>query len=92
MSLLETGLHATFWENVLAQVNKANIAIQNPMIDLHTPVTVLTTLKTFIEEKRDSFYMRRMELSGCSEYLAKTKRKRKINVRLAPLDTHQQLN
>lgn len=92
MRKLETGLYASFWDSILEQVNKSNLTVQNPRIDLNTAVAVLMSLKTFIQNKRDRFaeYEKKgAELSGCNGF--KTKRKRKINVRLAPLGTrHKQ--
>lgn len=90
MKKLETGLYASFWDNILEQANKSNLTLQNPRIDLNTAVAVLMSLKTFIQNKRDSFaeYEKKgAELSGCNAF--KTKRQRKINVRLAPLGTRQ---
>ena len=91
--MLETGFHASFWDDIMEQVSKTNVILQNLRLDANTHSTaVLTSLKTFVETKRDSFEeyeMKWAELSGCTEYATKTQRKHKINVCLTSLDTKQ---
>lgn len=90
MSKLETGLFAVFWDDILQQVDKTNVTLQNPRLDVNTAVASVKSLKILIQTKRDEFknYEKKgAEISGCYEYVSSTQRKRKINVRLDPLDS-----
>lgn len=92
MSKMETGLYTVFWDDILGQVNKTSETLQNPRLDVNTAASALTSLTSFIGTKRDSFEeyeVKAAELADCTEYESETQRKRKINVRLAPLDCVQ---
>lgn len=94
MSKLETGLYTVFWEDILGQVNKTSEILQNPRLDVNTAASALASLTSFIRTRRDSFEeyeVKAAELadSDCTGYENETQRKRKINVRLSPLDCVQ---
>ena len=83
---------ASFWDDILEPVNKTNGTLQNLRLDVNTAVAVLTSLKTFIETKRDSFEeyeTKWADLYGCTEYATRAHHGRKISMRLSPLDTSQ---
>lgn len=60
-------------------------------MDVNTAASILTSLKSFIESKRDSFKEYEEKATKLTEYdyESETKRKRRTNVRLAPLDCAQ---
>lgn len=92
MSKTETVFYTVFWDDILGQVNKTSETLQNPRLDVNTAASALTSLTSFIGTKRDSFEeyeVTAAELADCSEYESGARRKRKINVRLAPLDCVQ---
>jgi len=55
LSLLETGLYAIFWNDLLQRVNASSQLLQNAGLDLITAVATIKSLKTFVESKRESF-------------------------------------
>jgi len=55
LSLLETGLYAIFWNDLLQRVNASSHLLQNANLDLITAVATIKSLKTFVESKRESF-------------------------------------
>lgn len=70
---LETALMLSFWNDILETMNKINISLQKTEIEIETVVKLYTSLKIYIEERRniDSFnYYKRKgeELSGCLEF------------------------
>lgn len=86
---LTVNLYTVFWDDILGQVNKTSETLQNPRLDVNTAASALTSLTSFIGTKRDSFEeyeVKAAELTDCTEYESETRRNRKINVRLAPLD------
>ena len=92
MLTMETGLYTVFWVDILGQVNNTSETLQNPRLDVNTAASTLASLKRFIQSKRDCFkdYEEKAHKStNCTEYEINTKRKRKTNVRLAPLDCAQ---
>ncbi|XP_025410807.1 uncharacterized protein LOC112683847 isoform X1 [Sipha flava] len=92
MSKIQTGLYAVFWNDILGQVNKISEILQNPRLDVNTAVLALKSLRSFIGTTRDSFeeyFVKVAELDDFVEYDSETQRKRKINVRLSPLDSVQ---
>lgn len=92
MLKIQTGLYAVFWNDILGQVNKTSETLQNPRLDVNTAVLALKSLRSFIGTKRDSFeeyVVKVAELDDFVEYDSETQRKRKINVRLSPLDSVQ---
>ena len=75
MLKLETGFYTSFWDNTLEQVNKTNVTLQNPRLNVNTAIAVLTPSKTFVETKWDIFEeyeVKGAELSGCTEYTTKS--------------------
>lgn len=89
MNQLETGIFTAFWNDILQRVDATNRSLQNPKLDLNAAVALLTGLKDCISSKRDDFknYEKHGEqLSGSSEYVQNTTRRRQRNVRLDPLD------
>lgn len=92
MNKLDTGLYAVFWDDILGQVNKTSEALQNPRIDVNTAASLLKSLRSLIQGKRESFEkyeQKAVTLTDCVEYEAESKRTQKRNVRLAPLDCVQ---
>jgi hAT family C-terminal dimerisation region len=92
MSKKDTGLFTLFWNDILGQLNKTSETLQNPRLDVNTAASALVSLKEFVSMKRDSFAEYEIKLAAldvCDEYEIETQRKRKINVRLAPLDCVQ---
>lgn len=76
----------------MGQVNKTSETLQNPRLDVNTAVLALKSLRSFIGTKRDSleeYVVKVAELDDFVEYDTETQRKRKINVRLSPLDSVQ---
>jgi len=76
----------------LGQVNKTSETLQNPRLDVNTAVLALKSLRSFIGTKRDSFeeyVVKVADLDDFVEYDNESQRKRKINVRLSPLDSVQ---
>lgn len=92
MNNLETGLYAVFWDDILGQVNKTSESLQNPRIDVNSAASLLKSLRSLIQGKRECFKeyeQKAIKLTNCLEYEGESKRKRKTNVRLAPLDCVQ---
>lgn len=92
MAKLETGIYALFWNDILAQVNRTSETLQNPRLDLNTATSMISSLKDFIQSKRDIFYEyeeRAITLTDCTEYGNESRRQRKVNVRLAEIDSFQ---
>jgi translation initiation factor IF-1 len=78
----------------LGQVNKISETLHNPRLDVNTAVLALKSLRSFIGTTRDSFegyFVKVSELDDFVEYDNETQGKRKINVRLSPLDSVQTL-
>ena len=89
MIKFETDIYAVFWNEILDRCNNISKCLQSPDTNLNTSVTLLSSLKSFIQIQRDSFadFERQgAELSGTNKYAATKKRKCRPNVRLAPLD------
>ena len=87
MNTLEIAMYTVFWHDILERVNQTSKFLQNSQIDLNTAVFSLTSLKEFIEEKRQSvsdYEEKAKEVSGLKEFSAP--RQRKQSVKLAPLD------
>lgn len=88
MELLETGIYAVFWNEILDRVNATSKVLQSSSsLDLNTAVTAVKSLIGFVESKRECFSHYEQlgaDLSGVTEY--ESVRNRKHNVRLNPLD------
>jgi len=92
MLKLETALYTVIWDDFLGQVNKTSEGLQNPRMDLNTTAKMLTSLKGYIEGKRKKFEKyeeQAVKLTEEKTYEGENKRQRKINVRLAQLDSPQ---
>ena len=71
MCQLETGILASFWYEILGNLNKTSNTIQSLEVQLNTAIACVKSLKTFIGNKRYSFdYYERLgaDLTGISEY------------------------
>ena len=71
-------------------MNATSQTLQNPKLDLHTAVAVLTSFKSFVKEKRnhfDEYDAKGVEISGTASY--KQTRNRPRNLRLHSLDYEQ---
>ena len=90
MELLETGIYAVFWNEILDRVNATSKVLQSSSLYLNTAVTAVKSLIGFVESKRECFSHYEQlgaDLSGVTEY--ERVRNRKHNVRLNPLDYSQ---
>lgn len=89
ISKLETCFYIDFWSDILEQMNKVSIKLQSPTTDLNTAITCVKSLKSFIENLRNNFNHYESlgkDRSGLEEYSDKSKRVRRTNTRLNPLD------
>lgn len=87
MCQLETGIMASFWFDILENLNNTSKTLQSSHILLNTAISCVKSLKKFIADKRDSFthYERLgIELTDIEDYT--NHRIRRSNVRLEPLD------
>lgn len=50
LSKLEIGLLTVFWNNILQQVNIANVTIQNHRLDVNTAVALVKSLKSSLRQ------------------------------------------
>lgn len=94
MKKMETRLYIVFWNDILGQVSKTSETLQNPRLDINTAASLLSSLKSLIESKRDSYEEYEERASGLAKGEVDSekyeeKRKRKTNVRLATLDSAQ---
>ena len=92
LSLLETGLYAIFWNDLLQRVNASSQLLQNANLDLITAVDTIKSSKMIVLSKRESFTeyeSKRVKLSGTNEYAQVVTRRRTRNVQLTPLDYDQ---
>ena len=84
---LEIGILASFWNDVLDNLNNTSKIIQSPQVLLNTALSCVRSLRENVASKRDSFdhyNQRGKELTNITEY--KSDRVRRRNVRLNPLD------
>lgn len=89
MNKLETGFYTIFWNDILQRTDATNKSLQHAKLDLNTAVASLTSLKSYVASKRDSFYEyedQGKELTGTDEYIQAKTRRQKRNVRQNPLD------
>ena len=89
LNQLETGIYTVFWNDILQRVNATNQGLQCAKLDLNTAVASLSSLKTFITSKRDTFGVyesQGKELAGTSDYVLTKTRVRSRSIRLNPLD------
>lgn len=92
MARLETGIFAEFWKVLLERFNKSSKTLQSTKLNLNAASDVLKSLLEFVKEQRDRFnYFEEAGslLSGTNVYTTQTKRKRRRNTRLDPLDYGQ---
>uniref|UniRef100_A0A1B6H2Z2 Uncharacterized protein n=1 Tax=Cuerna arida TaxID=1464854 RepID=A0A1B6H2Z2_9HEMI len=52
---METKLYTVFWNDILGQVSKTSETLQKPRLDINTAASSLSSLKSIIESKRDSY-------------------------------------
>ena len=81
MSLLETGIYAFFWNDILDRVNASNKILQNPTLDLNTAVATVKSFRTFVESKRDCFAeyeSKGADISGTTEYVQTRTRRQNV--------------
>ncbi|XP_058788983.1 uncharacterized protein LOC131662970 [Phymastichus coffea] len=87
MCLLETGIMASFWNDVLIILNNTSNTIQSPKILINTATSCVRSLRNIVAEKISSFaYYENLgkELTNVSEY--KQNRGHRRNARLNSLD------
>lgn len=88
MCTLEIGFYAGFWSTVLGRFDRTSKTLQSQATDLNTAVQLLKSLASFVQSLRDqfdTFVVDGVERSGTEEF-TRGSRRRKRNVRLAPLD------
>ena len=88
MCKIEIALYSLFWNEILEQFNVTKKILQSPEMVLHSAVDALTSLKAFVESKRERFAQyeeRSKKLSGSTEYSQAQRRQRNRNIRLNPL-------
>ena len=88
MCTLEIGFYAGFWSTVLGRFDRTSKTLQSQATDLNTAVQLLKSLASFMQSLRDqfdTFVVDGVERSGTEEF-ARGWRRRKRNVRFAPLD------
>ena len=87
MCLLETGIYSVFWNDILERVNATSRRLQDPKLDLNAAVTMVVSLKWFVEAKRETFteYERHgATLSGTSDYVQTRQRPRNVRFAYGP--------
>ncbi|XP_031345831.1 zinc finger MYM-type protein 1-like [Photinus pyralis] len=87
MCMLETGIYAVFWCEILDRTNATSQLLQQSKLDLNSAVAALKSLKQYVSMMRDKFSTYEVlgaEKSGTADYGHHRQRKR--NVRLIPLD------
>ena len=92
LSLLETGIYAVFWRDILHVVNGTQKVLQHSKLDLNTAVAAVISLKSFVESRREcytEYEEKGAKLSGTTEYKQTVTRQRIRSVRLNPLDYGQ---
>ena len=88
MCKIEIPLYSLFWNEISERLNAKNKILQSPKMVLQSAVDALTSLKAFVESKRECFAQyeeRAKKLSGSTEYSQAQRRQRNRNVRLNPL-------
>lgn len=87
MGSLEIGILATFWNDVLDNLNRTSKYLQSSRMQLNTAIASLRSLRAYIHKTRDMFEKYEKlgaELTGINEY--KNERVRQPSVRQNPLD------
>ena len=87
----EIAFYLLFWNDILDRFNATNHLLQNPKMVLQSAVTALTSLKLFVQDKRNSFDEYKeaaKKMSGKTDY--PEIRIRSQNVRLTPLESRNQ--
>ncbi|XP_050063061.1 zinc finger MYM-type protein 1-like [Aphis gossypii] len=87
----EIAFYLLFWNDILDRFNATNHLLQNPKMVLQSAVTALTSLKLFVQDKRNSFddyEETAKKMSGKTDY--PEIRIRSQNVRLTPLENRNQ--
>jgi len=82
---LETGILTAVWHNFLSQINRVNLALQDPKLDFATAVSLMKGLLTHLSHAREefkTFEQEGIELSAEQDYIsernpAQRNRKRK---------------
>jgi len=80
MDTLETAFLSDFWNRVLSRYNETSIKLQSSTCDLKLAIDLLQSLLAFTDDLRNRFddiERRAIDISGHSEYLSATARRRK---------------
>ena len=80
MGSVETAFLSVFWNRVLSRYNDTSIKLQSSTCDIKLAADILDSLYTFIDDLRNRFddiEQTAVALSGTSEYVSDTARRRK---------------
>lgn len=88
MIRLETAILTEFWYSILDRFNGTSVSLQNPNINVNTALSLVTSLRSFVEGERDRFESYEEAGRAFSESKSYTpERVRRVNIRNQPLES-----